>query len=98
MKLLACGTPQSGYGSYDIIENIGYGDLVKIWRKWFMLLIWLVGTEMILALSYSTLFTNYTGVFEWFDIYWLFGFVLVAGFFSFILLGLRCKRIKVVKC
>jgi len=68
------------------IEFIGYGDLVKVWRKWFMLLIWLVVIEMIL----STILID-----EWFNIYWLFIAILVAGYFSFVLLGNRCKRINI---
>ncbi|MFT7004895.1 MAG: hypothetical protein ACJAWW_002261 [Sulfurimonas sp.] len=82
----------------EIIETVGYGDLVKVWRRWFMLMIWLVGSFMILSLVYTYLFTSYSGVFEWFSIYWLFGFILISGFFSFIFMAARCKRVKVVKC
>ena len=91
LKLLSCD-------SKDEIENIGYGNLVKVWRKWFMLIIWLVGAQMILAVAFTYLFTSYSGIFEWFDIYFLFVEILIAGYFSFILLGGRCKQIKVVKC
>lgn len=91
LKLMACEKD-------EVLEDIGYGDLVKVWRKWFMLLIWLSGAIMILALACTYLFTSFSGVFEWFNIYWLFGFILVAGYFSFILLGARCKKVKVVKC
>ena len=91
LKLLACG-------SLDVIEEIGYGDLIKVWRKWFMLLIWLVGSVMVFALVITHLFSSYTGLFEWFNIYWLFGFVLLSGYFSFILLSVRCKKVKVVRC
>jgi len=80
LKLLDCKYREE-------IEIIGYGDLVKVWRKWFMLLIWLVVVEMIL----STIFMN-----EWFNIYWLFIAILVAGYFSFVLLGSRCRRVKIV--
>ncbi|WP_455756713.1 hypothetical protein [Sulfurimonas sp.] len=68
LKLLACG-------SSDVIEEIGYGNLIKVWRKWFMLIIWLIGAQMILALVFTYTFTSYNGVFEWFDIYFLFFFV-----------------------
>ncbi|MFA7501052.1 MAG: hypothetical protein WCY85_08630, partial [Sulfurimonas sp.] len=91
LKLLTCE------GS-DVIEVIGYGDLVKVWRKWLMLLIWLVGSAMILALIYTNLFTSYDGVFEWFSIYWLYGFILLSGYFSFIILSSKCKKIKIVTC
>ena len=82
----------------ETIEDIGYGDLVQVWRKWFMLIIWLVGSLMILSLVYTYLFTSYKGVFEWFDIYWLFSFILVSGYFSFIFMAAKCKKVKVVKC
>jgi len=91
MKLLTCSGD-------DIIQTVGYGDLLKVWRRWFMLNIWLVGSFMILALVYTNLFTSYSGVFEWFNIYWLFCFILLSGYLSFILLGARCKQVKVVKC
>jgi len=32
LKLMACGD------SDEFIEVVGYGDLVRVWRKWFMLL------------------------------------------------------------
>jgi len=82
----------------DELEYVGYGDLLKVWRKFFMLIIWLVGVLMILSLTLTYLFSSYNGVFEWFNIYWLFGFVLISGYFTFIFLPRRCKRVKVVKC
>lgn len=82
----------------EIIEVVGYGDLVKVWRRWFMLLIWLSGAQMVLALALSYIFSIYDAVFDWFNIYVLFIFVLNSGYISFILLGGRCKKVKVVKC
>lgn len=81
-----------------VIEIIGYGDLVKVWRKWFMLIIWLVAGEMIIALSFTHMFTSYASVFEWFNIYYLYLFVLSSGYASFIVLTNKCKRVKLVKC
>ncbi|MDD2789952.1 MAG: hypothetical protein PHU40_04725 [Sulfurimonas sp.] len=91
LKLKVCGKEK-------FIEEIGYGDLVKVWRKWFMLLIWIVAAQMIFALAFTYLFSDYSGVFAWFSIYWLFGFILVAGYFSIILLANRCKRVKIKQC
>ena len=82
----------------EVIDIIGYGDLVKVWRRWFMLLIWLTGAEMVLALAFTLVFSSYGGLFEWFDVYILYGFVLLAGYFSFIILGSRCKRVRISKC
>ena len=80
------------------IEEIGYGDLVKVWRKWLMLTVWLVGSFMIFALIYTNLLTSYSGVFEWFNIYWLYGFILLSGYFSFIIMSSKCDKIKIVAC
>jgi len=82
----------------EIIMSIGYGDLVKVWRRWIMLNIWLVGGLMVIAVIFTSLFTNFNGVFEWFSIYWLFSFILLSGYISFMLLGSRCKQVRVVKC
>ncbi len=80
------------------IEVVGYGDLVKVWRKWFMLLIWLSVVGMIFTTITIYLFGNTQNIFVWFKIEWLYGYILIAGYFSFILLSNRCKRVKVVKC
>lgn len=94
LTLLTCPSE----GESEVIETIGYGDLVKVFRRWLMLIIWLVGAQMILAVAFTKLFSFDIAIFEWFNIYVLYLFVLVAGYFSFILLGTRCKRVKVVKC
>lgn len=85
-------------GSVELIENVGYGDLVKVWRKWFMLIIWLSGAQMIVALAFSALFFSSESIFSWFNIYILYGFILLSGYFSFIILGARCKRVRISKC
>ncbi len=78
------------------IEVIGYGDLVKVWRKWFFLLIWLVVVEMILSTVVLYTLVYNESIFAWFNIYWLFIAILIAGYFSFILLSNRCKRVKII--
>ena len=91
LKLLDCSSPEE-------IEVIGYGDLVKVWRRWFMLLIWLSGGQMVIAVGILYLFSIYESVFDWFSIYVLFGFILSSGYLSIILLAGRCKKVKVIKC
>lgn len=91
LQLLDCSTK-------EVIDTIGYGDLIKVWRKWFMLIIWLIGSQMLIAITITYTFASATSVFEWFSIYYLFVFLLIAGYFSFVLLGGRCKKVKVVKC
>ena len=91
LQLLTCD-------SAELIEVIGYGDLVKVWRKWFMVIIWLVGTQMVLSTAFTYLVLDVEGVFSWFNIYWLYGFVLSSGYLSFILLTNRCKRVRITRC
>lgn len=91
LKLLTCSTK-------EFIETIGYGDLVKVWRRWFLLLIWLVASMMVLSLFLTYLFSDYVSIFEWFNIFWLYGFVIASGYFSFILMIAKCKRVEIKKC
>jgi ABC-type multidrug transport system fused ATPase/permease subunit len=79
LKLLSCDKQKT-------IDHIGYGDLVKVWRRWFMLLIWLVAVCMIITM------------FNFFNIYALYIFVLISGYFSFIIMVSRCTKVKVVRC
>jgi hypothetical protein len=91
MKLMACNLSEE-------LREIGYGDMVAIWRKWFMLMVWLVGACMIVALGITTLFLEYNSLFDWFSIFWLYAFIAISGYFSFIVLSARCKKVKILKC
>ncbi len=91
LRLLSCDTK-------ELVHHIGYGDLLKVWRKWFMLLIWIVASMMIVSLGITYFLSDYSSVFEWFNIFWLFGFVLISGYFSLILMIAKCKRVELVKC
>ena len=94
MKLRSCPKEQESL----YLEEIAYGNLVKVWRKWFMLLIWLVGSFMVIATIVSYIFSSSTALFSWLSIYILYFFILVAGYFSFIFLESRCKSVRIVKC
>ncbi len=91
LKLLTCS-------SHDVIDVVGYGDLVKVWRKWFMLLIWLVASMMIVSLVVTYMLSDFTSIFDWFNIFWLYGFIIISGYFSFILMIAKCKRVELIKC
>ena len=80
------------------IDVVGYGDLIKVWRKWFFALIWLSGALMVLAFVVTKLFTSYSSLFSWFSIYLLYLFIALSGYLSFVFISARCKNIKVVKC
>lgn len=94
LELLSC--PKEG--DVQSIEVVGYGDLIKVWRKWLMLLIWLVGAQMIVATILKYLLSSSNFSLEWFSIYVLYAFVLLAGYFSFMILTARCKQVRIVKC
>jgi hypothetical protein len=79
LKLLSCDKKET-------IEVIGYGDLVRVWRKWIKLLIWLVAICMIITL------------FNFFNIYALFVFILLSGYLSFIVLISKCDKVRVKRC
>lgn len=91
LKLLTCD-------SAETIETIGYKDLIKVWRKWLMLNIWLIGSFMVVAVFITNVFLSFKGIFEWFNIYWLYSFILVSGYLSFIVMSAKCKKVKVVRC
>ncbi len=78
------------------IQNVGYGDLVKVWRKWFVLLVWFVMGQVLVVSGLFFTFVN--DVFSWFNIYWLVGFILSGGYVSFMLLPSRVKVVKIRKC
>ena len=94
LKLKTCTKEES----LEFIESVGYGDLVKIWRKWFMTLIWLTGALMVLALVFTHLFTHYESLFSWFSVTTLYLFIALSGYFSIVLIVAKMKTIKVVKC
>lgn len=94
MKLLICKKEQNS----ETIDVVGYGDIKSVWRKWLMLIIWLVGAQMIVALIVTKLFTSYEAIFDWFSVNVLYGFILVAGYISFVLLSSRCRLVKVKRC
>lgn len=80
------------------LEVVGYGDIVKFWRKWLMLLVWIVASFVLLSWIGSLLFIEYGKFFSYFTVWWLYGYILLAGFFSFMLIGSRCKQVKVRRC
>ncbi|WP_457749734.1 hypothetical protein [Sulfurimonas sp.] len=96
--LLTCPQEDKKDETRQRITNIAYGDLLKVWRKWFMLLIWIVAAQMIVALIIMKLFSSYENIFDWFNIYVLYIFILIAGYFSFIALSIQCKKVRIAKC
>jgi hypothetical protein len=90
-RLLDCKTQ-------EYIDPVGYGDLVPIWRRWFLSLIWISAAEIVIATAIMRVFFGYTSVFAWMGTFELLIFVLIAGYFSFVLLGSKAQKVKVVRC
>jgi len=91
LELLTCSNK-------EVIKVIGYGDLIKVWRKLFSTMVWFTSIILIISLVFTTIFTSYTTLFEWFNIYFLLSFILLSGYISLIILSSRCKNVKISKC
>ena len=90
--MTACPKEQS------IIEVVGYGDIVKFWRKWLLLLVWIVASITLLIWVVSFAFIESGSFFAYFSVWWLYGFILIAGYPSFVLIGSRCKQMRIKRC
>lgn len=91
LKLLACNTKET-------IEPIGYGDIVKVWRRWFMLLIWIVAVFVLFGSIVGRFVFDVKSVFEWLGLEWLYVFVVAGGYFAIVLTVSLCKRVRVERC
>jgi len=91
LQVLDCQTKEP-------LVAIGYGDIVKIWRRWFFVLIWLVASCFILLSVFLYLLGSAQSFREIFSIYLLYVFVMFSGYISFLFLIYRCKKTKVQRC
>jgi len=82
----------------EVIDIVFLGDIVKVWRKWLMILIWGVAAEILIVsvVRYGLGFG--IGFWRWFSIEWLYLFLLIAAFISLPLMGSRCKRVRLRRC
>ena len=94
LKLLSC--PKEGV--QKPLEVIGYGDLLKVWRKFFMHLVWFVAFCVVMGVVFAKLFLDGVSVFSWFSIYHLYGFILLSAYFVLMRLSVVCKLVRVGKC
>lgn len=77
-------------------ENMPMKLWLKLWRKWFFALIWVVAVEiMVAALAGMAVGI---GLKAWFSVYWLYVFVFFAGLPLLVVMPLRCKMVKVAPC
>jgi len=81
----------------NFIDDIGYGDLVKVFRKWLMLLVWIIASFIVVMIVVIKLFTSLNFLL-FLNIYTIYILILLAGYFSLILLSSKFKKIKVIRC
>ncbi len=81
-----------------VLSDIGYGDLIHIWRRWMMYLVWFSAFFMIVNLIFSKVFGEFHSVFEWFDIYHLYSYIAIGGFFALRQITINSKYVKVKSC
>jgi hypothetical protein len=79
------------------ILDVGLDDVIKLWRKWLFLTVWSVAFFIIIGMSISYIFSENSPMF-WFNIYWLYAFVMLSGVIIIPLITLKCKMIKIQKC
>lgn len=91
LQLLTCDMQEE-------IEPVGYGDLVRVWRRWLMLLIWSSAVLILLLALVMRFVFGFSGLFSWLNIYVLYGVILAGGYVSLILLMARCKKTRIVRC
>ncbi len=91
LQLLTCDKQEE-------ISPVGYGDLVRVWRRWLMLLIWSSAVLILFSTLVMRFVFGFEELFSWLNIYVLYGIILIGGYASLILLTARCKKIRIVQC
>lgn len=91
LQLLSCETQEE-------IVPVGYGDLVRVWRRWLMLLIWSSAVLIMLLTLVMRFVFGIDTLFSWLNIYALYAIILLGGYISLVLLMARCKKIRTVRC
>ncbi len=84
--------------SHVALEHIGYSDLIQIWRKWLMLLIWITAFFIIvLSILLYALFEIQT-LFSWLNLTIMIVLAICSAFFALFFLRFRTQKIRVERC
>ncbi len=84
--------------SQEEIHDLRVEDTIRLWRKWLISIIWAVAAQVVIIIVIEYLTGWGEGVLSWFSIYWLYGFVLIAGAITLPMMDARCKMVKVKQC
>lgn len=80
------------------LDEVRLEDCLKLWRKWLFVIIWAVAAQVLVAAAAVSLLGSGGALLSWFNIYWLYLFVLLAGGITLRAMASRCKRVKVAPC
>ncbi len=94
LKLLSCSKNEDPV----VLEEFGYGDLVKVWRKWLLLIVYHSGAFVLLTTLFYYFFYPSNSLLDWFSISILYIFIHLAGFFSLFILANYSKNVRIEKC
>ncbi|MEA1919258.1 MAG: hypothetical protein U9N52_05410 [Campylobacterota bacterium] len=93
LQLFTCAVKNA-----EVIDIVLLGDIVKVWRKWLMALIWAVATEILMVSVVRYILGFGIGFWEWFTMGWLYLFILLAAWVSLPLMAARCQRVTITSC
>ncbi len=79
------------------LRDLSVRDTTKLWRKWLFSLVWIVATQIIIVVAVHY-FRGAESLMGWFNVYWLYGFILIGGAVTLPLMGARCKMVQVKRC
>ena len=94
LRLRSCSLKNSN----EYLDPVEYGDLRKVWRKWFLLIIWISSVMVLFSFLIFYFFVSSGSFFEWLSVYHLYSYILLSGFFALTLFGSRCKSVSLKKC
>lgn len=80
------------------IDDIGYEDLTKVWRKWLFLIIWGVAAQLVFIIALQYIVGNDGELMRWFNIYYMYAFVMTSSFTTLVIMVNRCKLVELKRC
>jgi hypothetical protein len=79
------------------IRDLKVSDTFRLWRKWLLTLIWMVATQIIVIVAIRY-FAGSDSLMGWFNVFWLYSFLMISGMLTLPLMGARCKMVQVKRC
>jgi hypothetical protein len=94
LKLISCAKEEQG----EFISEVGFADILTVWRKMLFLIVWISAIFVLVSFLYFYLFSTADSFFEWLGVFYIYGFILLGGFFALILLTNRSKNVNLHSC